>query len=78
VLGAKPERLDALLEEARSRSRACVPDPDAAARQELALALERNGGHRAHTAAELGITRRALTYRLTRLGIPAGGNRTAG
>jgi transcriptional regulator with PAS, ATPase and Fis domain len=77
VLGAAPHRLDHLLEEARARSRTQAPDPEAMIRQELVLALERNGGHRARTAAELGITRRALTYRLTRAGLTSNENRTA-
>ena len=69
VLGANPKRLPALLEEARSRSRRRSADPDASAREALVQALERNGGHRARTAAELGITRRALSYRLVRYGL---------
>lgn len=77
VLGAAPGRLAALLEEARGRSRRRAPDPDAAARRELEVALERNGGHRARTAAELGITRRALSYRLLRLGLTEGERRAA-
>jgi len=69
VLGADPLRFPALLEEARARSRSRVPDPQVALREELVAALERNGGHRSRTAQELGITRRALSYRLVRAGL---------
>jgi transcriptional regulator with PAS, ATPase and Fis domain len=69
VLGAVRERLDPLLEEARARSRFRDPDPQELARQEMQRILDRHGGHRARAAAELGITRRALNYRLVRAGI---------
>jgi DNA-binding NtrC family response regulator len=38
-------------------------------REYVARALERNGGHRGRTAAELGITRQALVEKIRRLGL---------
>ena len=63
VLGADSRRFPALLEEARARSRSRIPDPQVAMREELVAVLDRHGGHRTRAAKELGITRRALSYR---------------
>ena len=70
VLGSVPSRLGELLDEARTRSRQRAPDPFAGARQEIQHLLERHGGQRGRAAQELGITRRALSYRMAKLGIP--------
>lgn len=58
-----------LVEEGRRRQASPPRDPLALERQELSELLARHGGHRERAAAELGISRRALTYRLQRTGL---------
>jgi transcriptional regulator with PAS, ATPase and Fis domain len=61
--------LKSLIEEARRRQQRPVVDTLTIERQELQDLLIRHGGHRTRAALELGITRRALTYRLQRVGL---------
>jgi Nif-specific regulatory protein len=61
--------LKELLDESRSRQQRPPRDPLEREREELGDLLSRHGGHRARAAQELGITRRALTYRLQRVGL---------
>lgn len=58
-----------LVEEGRHRRARPLSDPLAREKQELAELLQRHGGHRSRAADELGISRRALTYRLQRVGL---------
>jgi transcriptional regulator with PAS, ATPase and Fis domain len=62
-------QLKDLVEEGRRRQASPPRDPLARERQELSELLARHGGHRERAAAELGISRRALTYRLQRTGL---------
>jgi len=58
-----------LVDECRKRQKRPPDDPLAKERKELEEILARHGGHRTRAAQELGITRRALTYRLQRSGL---------
>lgn len=58
-----------LLDESRSRQQRPPRDPLEREREELKELLVRHGGHRTRAALELGVTRRALTYRLQRVGL---------
>ncbi|MCB9496454.1 MAG: sigma-54-dependent Fis family transcriptional regulator [Fibrobacteria bacterium] len=58
-----------LVEESRRRQQRPPEDPLQRERKSLQELLERHGGHRSRAAAELGISRRALTYRLQRTGL---------
>jgi len=58
-----------LVEEGRKRQARPPADPLARERAELQELLARHGGHRERAAVELGISRRALTYRLQRTGL---------
>jgi len=62
-------QLKDLVEEGRRRQAKPSGDPLERDRQELQELLLRHGGHRDRAAIELGITRRALTYRLQRTGL---------
>jgi DNA-binding NtrC family response regulator len=62
-------QLRELVEECRRRQQRPPDDPLVKERKELEEILARHGGHRARAAQELGITRRALTYRLQRAGL---------
>jgi DNA-binding NtrC family response regulator len=62
-------QLKDLVEEGRRRQSKPPADPLARDRQELEELLVRHGGSRERSAQELGITRRALTYRLQRTGL---------
>lgn len=61
--------LKELVEDCRARQRRPLADPLLREREELNELLARHGGHRARAAEELGVTRRALTYRLQRAGL---------
>jgi transcriptional regulator with PAS, ATPase and Fis domain len=58
-----------LVEEGRRRQSRPILDPLAKERQELTELLSRHGGHRTRAAEELGVSRRAFTYRLQRAGL---------
>lgn len=62
-------QLRELVEECRRRQQRPPEDPLVKERKDLEEILARHGGHRARAAQELGITRRALTYRLQRVGL---------
>ena len=62
-------QLKDLVEEGRRRQARPPTDPLARERLDLQELLTRHGGHRERAADELGITRRALTYRLQRTGL---------
>ncbi len=62
-------QLKDLVEEGRRRQARPPADPLAREREELKELLNRHGGHRERAASELGISRRALTYRLQRTGL---------
>lgn len=62
-------QLRELVEECRRRQQRPPDDPLVKERKALEEILARHGGHRARAAQELGITRRALTYRLQRVGL---------
>ena len=61
--------LKELVDDCRKRQQRPSADPLQKEREELAELLLRHGGHRARAAEELGVTRRALTYRLQRAGL---------
>lgn len=61
--------LKELVEDCRARQQRPLADPLQREREELKELLARHGGHRARAAEELGVTRRALTYRLQRAGL---------
>ncbi len=58
-----------LVDDCRKRQKRPPEDPLQKERTELQELLARHGGHRARAAQELGVTRRALTYRLQRAGL---------
>jgi transcriptional regulator with PAS, ATPase and Fis domain len=62
-------RLQDLVEDGRRRQSRPPVDPLAREREALRELLSRHGGHRERAAEELGISRRALTYRLQRTGL---------
>jgi DNA-binding NtrC family response regulator len=62
-------QLKELVEEGRRRQARPPADPLERERGELRELLARHGGHRERAAAELGISRRALTFRLQRTGL---------
>lgn len=62
-------QLKDLVDEGRRRQAKPPSDPLARERAELQELLARHGGHRERAANELGISRRALTFRLQRTGL---------
>ncbi|HRY80888.1 MAG TPA: helix-turn-helix domain-containing protein, partial [Spirochaetia bacterium] len=68
----RPKVLEARLLEEEAPDRFGPMDPDARERTEILDALRRSGGNKSAAARSLGISRRALYYRMSRLGIEAG------
>lgn len=58
-----------LMDDSRARQQRPSTDPLQRERAELSELLARHGGHRTRAAQELGVSRRALTYRLQRAGL---------
>ncbi len=69
-------QLKDLVEEGRKRQARPPSDPLSRERAELQELLARHGGHRERAANELGISRRALTYKLQRTGLTRTRTRT--